>query len=190
MRIKPICLLFFLALCPHLARAQGAVPAFQFAAGQGSYTLLGRDPAQGGTTTIRTVLVPIALSFDAKKTAGKPLIMDAAQDVPRVLRSPVFAKFAFPSGGATQYVDAMLRSTFPKADGWHTLLGKPEVMPVKITVPVGYGYIAGPRVRPVAGDQTGIRKHGIIIQGLTGSSNGCGSVSKTVPGGSTPHVPA
>jgi chitinase len=35
----------------------------------------------------------------------------------------------------------MLRSTFPKADGWHTLLGKPEVKPLKITIPVGYGYI-------------------------------------------------
>ncbi len=35
----------------------------------------------------------------------------------------------------------MLRATFPKADGWHTLLGKPEVKPVKITIPVGYGYI-------------------------------------------------
>ena len=67
--------------------------------------------------------------------------MDAAQDVAGVLHSPVFSKFAFPSGGATQYADAMLRTTFPEADGWHTLLGKPEVKPVKITVPVGYGYI-------------------------------------------------
>ena len=98
-------------------------------------------PAQGGTTTIPTVLVPITLSFEAKKTAGKPFVMDAAPDVPRVLRSPVFSKFAFPSGGTTQYADAMLRTTFPKADGWHTLLGKPEVKPVKITVPAGYGYI-------------------------------------------------
>ena len=51
--------------------------------------------------------------------------------------SPVFSKFAFPSGGTTQYVDAMLRTTFPKAEGWHTLLGKPEVKPVRITVPLG-----------------------------------------------------
>src|SRR5664279_4783453 len=141
MRIKSICLLFLLVLPLQFACAQSTVPTFQHAAGQGSYTLVGRDPAQGGTTTIPTVLVPITLSFDAKKTAGKPFVMDAAADVPRVLRSPVFSKFAFPSGGATQYADAMLRTTFPKADGWHTLLGKPELKPVKITVPVGYGYI-------------------------------------------------
>ncbi|MCU1222323.1 MAG: glycoside hydrolase, family 18 [Edaphobacter sp.] len=131
--------LFVLLL--HSAHAQGTVPTFKHDAGQGSYTLVGRDPAQGGTTTIPTVLVPVTLSFEAKKTTGKPFVMDAAADVPLVLRSPVFSKFAFASGGATQYADAMLRTTFPKAEGWHTLLGKPEVKPVKITVPVGYGYI-------------------------------------------------
>ena len=103
--------------------------------------LVGRDPAQGGTTTIPTVLVPVTLSFEARKTAGKPFIMDAAPDVPRVLRSPVFSRFDFPSGGTTQYADAMLRTTFPKAEGWHTLLAKPEVKPVTITVPLGYGYM-------------------------------------------------
>ena len=68
--------------------------------------------------------------------------MDAASDVSPVLLSPIFSKFAFAAGNTTtQYADAMLRSTFPKADGWHTLLGKPEIKPIKITFPVGYGYI-------------------------------------------------
>jgi chitinase len=122
------CLLF-----AGLALAQGTVPTFQ----QNSYTLVGGDPAKGGSTTIPTVLVPVTLTFEAKKS----LVMDAAPDVPRVLRSPVFASFAFPLGGKTQYVDAMLRATFPKAEDWHTLLGKPEVKPVRITVPLGYGYV-------------------------------------------------
>ena len=141
MRIKFICLLVLLVPPLQLARAQSTVLTFQQAAGQGFYTLVGRDPARGGATIIPTVLVPVTLSFDAKKTAGKPFIMAAAQDVPRILRSPVFSKFAFPSGGTTQYADAMLRTTFPTAAGWHTLLGKPEVKPVMVTVPVGYGYI-------------------------------------------------
>ena len=141
MRIKSISLLFLLVLPLRYAHAQGTVPTFQCTVGQGTYTLVGHDPAHGGATTIPTVLVPITLAFDANKTAGTPFIMDAAPDVARVLSSPVFSKFAFPSGGATQYADAMLRATFPKADGWHTLLGKPEVKSVKITVPVGYGYI-------------------------------------------------
>jgi hypothetical protein len=125
----------------HLAHAQGTVPTFAHAAGEGSYTLVGSDPARGGTTSISTVLVPISLSFEAKPTGGRPFVMDAGPDVARVRHSPVFHKFAFPSGGTTQYADAMLRSTFPKADGWHTLLGEPEVKPVKIVVPAGYGYV-------------------------------------------------
>jgi len=141
MRNKFIILFFLLVMPLRLGRAQGTVPTFQHSVGQSSYTLVGHDPARGGATTIPTVLVPITLSFETKKAAGKPFIMDAGPDVRRVLRSPVFSKFAFPSGGSTQYADALLRTTFPKAEGWHTLLGKPKLKPVKISVPAGYGYI-------------------------------------------------
>jgi chitinase len=140
MRIKALSRLFLLALPLHFAGAQGTVPTFRYTAGQGSYTIVGRDPAEGGGTTIPTVLVPVTLSFDTTKT-GKLSIMDAAPDVPRVLRSPVFSRFAFPTGGTTQYADAMLRTTFPHYDWWHTLLTKPELKPVKITIPAGYGYV-------------------------------------------------
>jgi chitinase len=141
MRIRSLCRLLLLALPLHFAGAQGTVPTFLYTVGQGTYAIVSRDPEQGSTTTIHIVLVPVTLSFDAAKTAGRTLIMDAAPDVPRVLRSPVFSRFAFPSGGATQYADAMLRTTFRKADAWHTLLGKPELKPVKIIVPAGYAYI-------------------------------------------------
>jgi chitinase len=140
MRIKSICLLFLLGLSLQPAHAQGTVPTFEHSAGQNSYTLVGRDPIEGGTTIIPTVLVPITLSFEAKQSDGRPFVM-AAADVSHVLRSPIFSRFAFAPGNTTQYADAMLRSTFPKADGWHTLLGKPEVKPVRITVPAGHGYI-------------------------------------------------
>ena len=141
MRIKSLALLSLFVLPLRLAHAQGTVPTFKYIVGQGTYTLVGRHPAQGGVTTIPTVLVAIKLSFEAKTTSGKPFIMDAAPDVPPFLHSPVFSEFAFLSGGKTQYADAMLRTSFPKADGWHTLLGMPDVKLVKITVPVGYGYI-------------------------------------------------
>ena len=117
------------------------MPWFSHVVGDATYTLAGNSPARGGSTTIPTVLVPIALSFEAKKVDGKPLVLDAASDVPAIERSPLFASFAFPSGGTTQYADAMLRTTFPNAGEWHTLLGKPEVRPLRISVPVGYGYV-------------------------------------------------
>lgn len=141
MQINSIHSLLFLALPLPLACAQGTVATFEHLVGQTKYVLAGRDPALGGATTIPTILVPVKLFFEAKKVAGKPVLMDAASDLAPLLRSPVFSNIAFPNGGTTQYADAMLRTTFPKAAGWHTMLGKPDVKAVEITVPVGYGYI-------------------------------------------------
>lgn len=134
--MKFICLLSLLVLPFGLANAQGTVPTFQH-----SYTFPGRDPGQGGKTTIPTVLVPVTLSFESKIVAGKPFEMNAGPDVSSILHSPVFSRVDFPAGGKTQFVDAMLRTTFPDAKKWHTLLGKPEIKPVTISVPSGYGYV-------------------------------------------------
>jgi chitinase len=123
------------------AHTQGRVPTFQVAAGQASYTLVGRDPAQGGTVHIPTLLVPIQLSFDTKQIAGKPFVMDAAPDTRSILRSPIFANFAFPGERPTQYGDALLRATLPGHSDWHTLLETPEERPIKIAVPAGAGYV-------------------------------------------------
>ncbi|GGA79204.1 hypothetical protein GCM10011507_33050 [Edaphobacter acidisoli] len=141
MRSTFLCLFSLLVFPLQAAQAQGTVPVFTHTAGQASYTFTGSDPAQQTVTTIPTLLVPITLSFEAKKIGGKSFELSADADVPRVLGSPVYSKFAFASGERTQYIDAMLRATFPAAKGWHTLLGKPQVKPVKITIPVGYGYV-------------------------------------------------
>jgi chitinase len=141
MRLKLVCLLSLLAMTVQFSAAQGTVPTFTHTAADKSYTMAGQSPEQATTTTIPTVLVSVALDFESKKTGGKMFRMDARTDVPAVMRSPVFAKFAFGEAGTTQYADAMLRSTFPNAKSWHTLLGKPEVKPVTVTIPVGYGYV-------------------------------------------------
>ncbi len=140
MRIRTICLLGSLLLSLLSAQAQGTIPTFQRAIGQSTYTLAGRDPAQTGTTVIPTLLVPIALTFE-----GKTIRMDAAPDVPRILKSPIYSRFLFSPGEKTQYADALLRATFPPETNsvkqGHTLLGKPEVKPVTIAIPAGYGYL-------------------------------------------------
>ena len=139
MRIAASLLPFLIAA--HSVLAQGTVPTFRVTAGSASFTLAGRDPAAGGATTIPVLLVPVALSFESSKAAGKPFVMEAAPDVPAILRSPVFSAFPFPAGGNTQYGDAMLRSMVAAPESWHTLLGKPEVRAVRIAVPRGSGYI-------------------------------------------------
>jgi chitinase len=117
-----LCLIF-----AQLAHTQTA-PKFT----QGPYTVFGQHPAHSGTTVIPTVLVPVDLAFPGQTIAARA-------DVPLVLGSPVFSNFAFASG-TTQYADAMMRSSFPHAAG-HTLLDKPEVRPITVRIPVGYGYI-------------------------------------------------
>jgi chitinase len=136
MRIKMLRLLALSALPVCFAHAQGTVPAFKRTVGGGSYTLAGHDPARAGTTVIPTVLVPVSLTFE-----GKAIRMDAAHDVPRILKSPIFSKFAFGTGGGTQYADALLRATFPGERQGHTLLGEPDVKPITIAIPAGYGYL-------------------------------------------------
>ena len=138
-RLLPLFLLFPFSWST--AKAQGTVPVFTHTEGQSQYSLAGRDPSLSGDTTIPTVLVPITLSFDAKNIAGRHVVLDARPEVSRILHSPVFSKFAFSSTASTQYADAMLRATFPAAKDWHTVLGQPEVRPIEITVPVGYGYV-------------------------------------------------
>ncbi|MFP5235544.1 MAG: glycosyl hydrolase family 18 protein [Acidobacteriota bacterium] len=117
------------------------MPTFQYSGTQGTYTLVGRDPAQGGVTTIPVVLVPVALSFEAGTKYGQPYVLDAGADVRSILRSPVISQVPFGASGKTQYADALLRANFPKATHWHTLLAKRQVRPVKITIPAGYGYV-------------------------------------------------
>ena len=108
--------LFLAAVLPLcVAYAQGTVPTFQHAAGRGSYTLVGRDPAQrrrhdhsdGARSDRRS-------RSRRRRPPASPSSWTRRPDVPRVLRSPVFSKFAFPPGGDTQYADAMLRATFPE----------------------------------------------------------------------------
>src|SRR5581483_5575975 len=141
MRLKFISLLFVVPLLSSAAPTPGTVPTFNRAVGGSSYTLVGHNPAEGRVTTIPTILVPITLSFEAKKSEGKPFVLDAAPDIPRVLGSPVFSNFHFPSGDDTQYADAMLRATFRGPRGYHTLLGSPQVKPLRVTVPTGSGYV-------------------------------------------------
>src|SRR6185436_17823549 len=64
-----------------------------------TYTLLGNDPAKGGTTTIPTVLAAIRLTIEARMdAAGKKAVLDAGSVANQVIASPIFADYQFASG--------------------------------------------------------------------------------------------
>jgi hypothetical protein len=143
MRIAGHLLIAFFVLAGGLGFGQGTASTFRFSTSNGLMTLPGQDPAQGGTTTIPTLLVPIQLEFESMPAAGRRVTLDAREDVPRVLRSPVFSNARFGAQGTTQYADAMLHATVGAGapPGWHTLLGRPEVKPVTLKIPAGFGYV-------------------------------------------------
>jgi len=109
------------------------------------YTVVGKDPDQGETTTIPTVLAPVTLVFDTRADkSGKKVEISAADGVQKVVQSPIFQKYAFATGD-TQYGDAIQRAQFyqeASAKDWHTLLGQPRVTsPLRITIPPANGYL-------------------------------------------------
>jgi len=142
MRTAHFLLIAFIVLAAGAAFGQGTAPTFRYTTSSGVVTLPGTDPAQGGTTLIPTVLVPVRLQFEAAPAAGRVATLDAMDNIQQVLRSPVFSNAAFGSE-TTQYADAMLRATAGTRAiaGWHTLLARPEIKPVTVKIPAGYGYL-------------------------------------------------
>ena len=134
-------LIVVFVLASGVAYGQGTAPTFRYNTAHGPVTLPGRDPAQGGTTVIPTMLVPVRLQFDATRggrqaaDAGCRGGCSAGIAIARVLEG------GFGAEGITQYADAMLRATVGAPAGWHTLLGPPEVRPVTVEIPPGYGYV-------------------------------------------------
>lgn len=142
MRIYLRGLFIFFVLLSLGRRALGQVPTFQRATHNGAITLVGRDPAQGGTTLIPTLVVPITLEFESRTVSSKSVPLAATRDVRLLVQSPIFVPVRFGDGEAEQYADAMLRATFPAADDWHTKLGHPAIAKtVTVKVPAGFGYV-------------------------------------------------
>jgi hypothetical protein len=117
-----------------------------FASGGTSYplTMAGDDPKQGGTTKIGTSLVTIQFFFDEfSDMNGNNIVLDASTVTQQFLNGPNFQSAAYATGN-TQFSDSVQRAEFFNAmkPGWHTLLGKPRVLPtVQIEVPAGLSFV-------------------------------------------------
>ena len=145
-----ICLLLvFEFACRQSSEGSRVIPTFtgSFAADgkQYSYTMAGRKPDLGGTTTIPTVLVPISVSFEAQNgQIHRQEAISADEIVSEVLQSPIFQMFSFATGN-TQFADAVQRAQFfstATKNDWHTVLGQPHVLsPMRIEIPAANGYV-------------------------------------------------
>jgi hypothetical protein len=128
---------------------------------QYTMTMVGSDPRKGGSTTVKTEIIPLEFTFvaagqdlsavsalygytaqaqnwDADPTAGTP------NDVTKTLASPVFASNTYPAdmGGDTgQYGDAFMRAQFNKiGSSYHVKLSNEAVLPKQsFAVPASQG---------------------------------------------------
>src|SRR5215467_1132782 len=87
------------------------------------FTIIGGDPAAGGTTVIPVVIIPYRFTFDdgGGVIDASTDVVDGIDEVDGILGSPVFQDYPFTAGssalGTTQFGDAYLRAAFWGLDG-------------------------------------------------------------------------
>jgi hypothetical protein len=123
--------------------------SFTFGGTTYPFTMVGKDPQNGGSTHVDTSLVTIQLFFDEYVDQnGNNIVIDAATVIPQFLSGPNFETTVYGTG-ITQFSDAIQRAEFANAmrPSWHTLIEKPRMLqPVIIEVPFGLSLVfqAGP----------------------------------------------
>jgi hypothetical protein len=132
----------------HAGRAR-SVPhwagSFSLAGEVFPYIMVGTKPGAGGTTRVKTTILPVSLLFDAFVDAsGQRLRVDVTPDLQPVVTSPDFVPTTYGTG-VTQFSDAIQRAEFwnVMAPDWHTLLEPPRVQkPLIIEVPPGVAQVS------------------------------------------------
>ena len=103
------------------------------------YNMVGADPATDGDTTVRTVMVPLTLTF----ASSGGFALSGSAVAPAFATSPVWQNGSYSQTGdtAVQYGDAVMRAQFDKVGkGSHMRLGAPRMLPTEtISVPQGLG---------------------------------------------------
>ena len=118
-----------------------------------SYNMVGTAPSTGKSTTVKTFIIPTAISISG--CSSDPTVDSEDGHTVQYLttHSPIFVKIAFRAGGqamgTTQYEDAFQRANFWKSavkahPGYHVLLGGPTILPKLTLTPGGNGSCGNP----------------------------------------------
>ena len=106
-----------------------------------TFQMVGSDPAQGGSTTIDTVIIPYSLVFSDGTTFDATTdLVDGQTAVDGVVHSPIFQNTNWTAGGVnlgtTQFGDAIQRANFwnysKNISTYHVLLSQPRVLPRQV----------------------------------------------------------
>ena len=134
------------------------------------FTIIGGNPAAGGTTVIPVVIIPYRFTFDdgGGVIDATTDVVDGVDEVDGILGSPVFQDYPFTAGssalGMTQFGDAYLRAAFWGMDGgsgssYHTRLQVVAVLPpVEAEVDPSAGFSIN-----VGGETVGVIDGGVLL---------------------------
>jgi hypothetical protein len=91
------------------------------------YTMVGAAPASGRTARLKTVVIPLRMTFVG---FGPDVTLEPGRAVTNMLRSPIFNSAQF-ANGRGQFGDQLQRATFwnqmDRKRKWHTVFDAPEV---------------------------------------------------------------
>ena len=114
-----------------------------------SATIVGSQPGAGvGTTTVPVFIIPVKIEIGTKAFTPTKLQANGVSALANTKASPLFKNLTYTEAGTdvgkTQYIDAIQRAGFWSQTStdttWHTLFGKPTVLPLQtIVVPASEG---------------------------------------------------
>lgn len=134
---------------PRVVSLPNFTRSFTFGGQVFPYTMVGKDPAKGGTALIPTQYIPLSFFFDEfVDQNGNNIVIDTSVVDRPLARSPLFENSEYDTG-FTQFEDSVMRAEFfpllSKSGGqgqeghdYHVLLADPQTLiPVTIEVPFG-----------------------------------------------------
>jgi len=118
--------------------------SFSYSGRTTNYTMVGTTPSTGASTTIPTVIIPIAIKIGTSRFTPNTKLSNGRTVTQNTVMSPLFdSSTTYTQGGVdvgtTQYEDAFQRANFwgqvSSHTGYHLLLGGPTVMKVHTLKP-------------------------------------------------------
>jgi hypothetical protein len=113
------------------------------------FTMIGKDPKTGHSSTIQSIIIPLRLNFTGLGPDGSStLTFDPGTAVTSMVGSPLYQAAEFPNGTG-QFCDQMQRAAFwnlmDKQHRWHVYMDQPNVAPtIDVTVTPDIGTLTDP----------------------------------------------
>ena len=111
------------------------------------FTMVGYQPRSGRSTSVRSVIVPMKITFIGFGDSGEiSTTFDPTPAVNSIVNSPMYRNASWPGGFYGQFVDSLQRAAFwnkmDRQHSWHVRMDAPRVAkPLEIFVTPEWGFL-------------------------------------------------